>query len=168
MGQAPTRIQAILSNSTETLWGELNARGLPIWHRWSEIVGREISRHARPYKLQNRVLLVRVDHPVWTQELQYLKEEIKAKLNAVLGENRLENLFFLPGNVDQPDAEPPSEARRALTPDEAARIDEILPAIADPEIRAEMRRLAERFVRSQRPSPSKILATSSEYRPFER
>lgn len=52
---------------------------------WGEVVGKEISRHTRPLYIQNRILFVGVDTPVWGNELSFLKEEIKERINFKIG-----------------------------------------------------------------------------------
>ena len=43
------------------------------WLVWDKIVGEQIARRARPLRLREGVLEVRVDNPVWMQQLQMLK-----------------------------------------------------------------------------------------------
>jgi hypothetical protein len=164
----PTIIRDILSGSVGSFSEELRLKGFPVWQRWREIVGPQIASHARPYRIRNRVLLVRVDHPVWMQELQYLKEEIKEKLNTVLGGSRLENLFFLPGTFDSEGEGRSSPLRAVLTGEEEKRVERILDRVPNSEIKEGMRRLVEWFVLSQRHSPSRILSTSSVYNRADR
>ena len=55
-----------------------------VWGRWEELVGAEIAGHARPSSLREGVLRVRADSPAWAHELGYLREEIRARVNAGL------------------------------------------------------------------------------------
>jgi hypothetical protein len=54
---------------------------------WREIVGTEIAAHAEPTSLRGGVLRVRAESPVWTTELAYLRDEIRARSNHVVGRN---------------------------------------------------------------------------------
>ena len=56
-----------------------------IWSRWTEIVGDAVAAHAEPSSLRDGVLKVRADSPTWAAELGYLVEEIRAKVNALIG-----------------------------------------------------------------------------------
>jgi predicted nucleic acid-binding Zn ribbon protein len=36
-----------------------------VFSRWDELVGTELSAHARPVRIDGRTLVVAVDHPAW-------------------------------------------------------------------------------------------------------
>ncbi len=48
---------------------------------WPDAVGPQIARAARPIGWLDGVLTVAVPSPVWTQELRYLDEELRAAVN---------------------------------------------------------------------------------------
>lgn len=48
---------------------------------WPELVGETISRHAQAIRVQERVLWLAVEHPVWKSELTLRKSELLKKLN---------------------------------------------------------------------------------------
>jgi predicted nucleic acid-binding Zn ribbon protein len=56
-----------------------------VWSRWSEIVGPAVAAHAEPSSLKTGVLRVRADSPAWATEIGYLKDEIKAAVNRLVG-----------------------------------------------------------------------------------
>ena len=72
--------------------GEL--ANFPIWTEWPQIVGPVIAQHARPTRLRRGILLVEVDGVEWMHELQYLKSELRAHLNAHLGRAVVRELFL--------------------------------------------------------------------------
>ena len=87
--------------------GELAS--FPIWTEWADVVGATIARHARPRRIRRGVLLVEVDGAEWMQELQYLKVDLRARLNQRLGRQAVREIFLaLAGATD--DARP---SRRA-------------------------------------------------------
>jgi len=47
---------------------------------WSEAVGDAVAAHVRPRRLQDGVLLVEVDAPVWATQLRYLEEDVIRRL----------------------------------------------------------------------------------------
>lgn len=51
---------------------------------WSEVVGEVIAKHAQPEKIAYSKLIVRVDSPVWRNELNFRKSEILKQLNSHL------------------------------------------------------------------------------------
>jgi predicted nucleic acid-binding Zn ribbon protein len=67
----------------------------PIWAEWSATVGPTLAAHARPAQLRRDVLVVTVDGPEWMQELQYVKRELCAKLNARLGSNVVRDIYLV-------------------------------------------------------------------------
>lgn len=48
---------------------------------WKTIVGKALSVHSLPYKIQKKTLFVRVDHPLYSQQLQFHKKEILQRLH---------------------------------------------------------------------------------------
>ena len=67
----------------------------PIWAEWTATVGPTIAAHARPAQLRRGVLVVTVDAPEWMQELQYVKRDVCAKLNARLGANVVRDVYLV-------------------------------------------------------------------------
>ena len=69
--------------------------------RWETAVGPAIAKHTRSLKVQDRVLWVEVDHPIWRSELHYRKNQILKILNEGNGgtlapaEKPLDDLFFI-------------------------------------------------------------------------
>lgn len=49
--------------------------------RWEEAVGAAIARHSRAVRIDDGVLHVEVDHPIWKSELHYRKQQILELLN---------------------------------------------------------------------------------------
>jgi predicted nucleic acid-binding Zn ribbon protein len=49
--------------------------------RWEIAVGPVIAKHSRAIRVQNSILWVEVDHPVWKSELHYRKQQILDILN---------------------------------------------------------------------------------------
>ena len=68
--------------------------------RWEAAVGPIIAKHTRALKVQDSVLWVEVDHPIWKSELHYRKDQIMKILNqgsAQLSpaEKPLKDIFFV-------------------------------------------------------------------------
>jgi predicted nucleic acid-binding Zn ribbon protein len=82
--------------------GELAS--FPIWTEWADVVGATIARHATPRRLRRGVLVVEVDGVEWMHELQYLKSELRARLNERLGhQGAVREIFLaLAGAADEP------------------------------------------------------------------
>lgn len=118
------------------------------WQIWDEVVGPQIARRARPIRIRDGVLEVRVDQPVWMQQLQLLKPRILARLNAALGKELLRDLFLRRGTIDQaPTAAPeppPAWLQIKLSDAEKQEIEVSVASIADPELRDSLRALLRR------------------------
>jgi predicted nucleic acid-binding Zn ribbon protein len=61
---------------------------------WDLVVGKEISQHTAPFKITKGVLYVRVDDPVWRNELQFFKNDIIEKLNSKTGKHLVKDVKF--------------------------------------------------------------------------
>jgi len=73
----------------------------PIWTEWADVVGPTIARHARPLRLRRGVLLVEVDGVEWMHELQYLKAELRVRINERLDRPAVREVFLaLAGATD--------------------------------------------------------------------
>ena len=66
-----------------------------IWTHWDAVVGPTIARHAQPVRLRRGVLSIEVDSSEWMQELQFLKHDLRARLNARLGRAALRDVFLV-------------------------------------------------------------------------
>jgi predicted nucleic acid-binding Zn ribbon protein len=47
---------------------------------WTDAVGETVAAHVRPRRLQDGVLLVEVDAPVWATQLRYLEGDVLRRL----------------------------------------------------------------------------------------
>jgi predicted nucleic acid-binding Zn ribbon protein len=68
------------------LLGRLGAPSTPtleaVFTRWDEIVGDELSGHLRALRVDGRVLVVAVDHPVWGTRARMEAGRILSRVNA--------------------------------------------------------------------------------------
>lgn len=117
------------------------------WLIWDKVVGEQIANRARPLRFRQGVLEVQVDHPVWMQQLQMLKPQILAKLNNLLPDADITDIYLrkapMPTARKQapPEPEPAKWQQAQLTEAELQQIDKQLEPINDMELRDEMRRL---------------------------
>lgn len=64
--------------------------------RWTASVGPAISKHSRAIRVQDKVLWVEVDHPIWKTELHHRKRQILDLLNqGKPEEERLSDILYL-------------------------------------------------------------------------
>jgi predicted nucleic acid-binding Zn ribbon protein len=91
----PERLGDVLRAVLERLPVRDRLREYAVWPHWEEAVGQAIARHARPVRIRRGLLCITVDSPVWMQELQFLKETIRTKLNTRIGREVIADLFFI-------------------------------------------------------------------------
>ena len=122
----------------------------PLIELWNRAVGSRISSKAQPDRLRDGVLYVRVATSVWMHELQFMKQDIIAKLNGILGGNPITQIRFFIGEVEAPPSnrEEPAQlaATRDLNPDEKKLIDVTIADVTDPELREVVKRAMIRSV----------------------
>lgn len=78
---------------------KFNPADAEIWEIWDEVVGPAIAEHAQPSNITKKQLRVHVSEPIWLQELEFVAEMIKDKLNQKLGRNAVEKVIFRLGSV---------------------------------------------------------------------
>ena len=69
--------------STYKLGDKINETRL--YQNWEKAVGKLIARHTSDIKVKNRQLIVRISSAPLKQEMLYLKEQIKERINEQLG-----------------------------------------------------------------------------------
>jgi predicted nucleic acid-binding Zn ribbon protein len=91
----PQRVGNVLKAILERLPLRERLREYALWPHWPDTVGTTIAKHAHPVRIRRGVLCVAVDSPVWMQELQFLKESIRAQLNVRVGSEVVSDIFFV-------------------------------------------------------------------------
>lgn len=111
-----------------------------VWTFWEEEVGATMAAHAQPAAFRDGVLSVRVDGAAWMQELQFMKEDVRQRLNARLGAELIRDVYFVSGRIERPaprrPAAPPPTPEALEPPCE-------LPPVTNPELAAVLARLAD-------------------------
>lgn len=65
-----------------------------VWGLWDEAVGNTIAQNARPAAFRGKLLIVHVSSSTWIHQLQFLKHDMIAKLNAALGKPLIAEIKF--------------------------------------------------------------------------
>jgi len=65
-----------------------------LWGEWGKIVGDDIAEHCFPEKINGDRLYINVDSPVWCQQLDLLKEELKEKIAEKLENCEINRIVF--------------------------------------------------------------------------
>lgn len=88
-------IKEVIDNITSTI--PINFDDIRIWKIWDGVVGKKIARHARPSSIKKGVLLIKVTDSVWVQELEFMAETIKERLNSKLQREAIKKVRFKVG-----------------------------------------------------------------------
>ena len=97
--QAPAHIGSIIPHLMKHYRVEGDTEMAKIFDEWESAVGEPISRHCQPEAFKGKLLLVHVTDSAWMHQLQYLKKDILAKLNAVMGRHMIEDIRFRIGPI---------------------------------------------------------------------
>ena len=115
---------------------------------WPEVVGEEVARKSRPGLLKNGRLQVFVTDSVWLQQLTMLKPKLLESLRSHLNAAVVQDLFFtlgMPLSSQGPKTSGPRQVQ--LSPEEEARIEEILQPLQGLECREVLARILRRASR---------------------
>jgi predicted nucleic acid-binding Zn ribbon protein len=66
---------------------------------WTTVTGKAISDNTKPHAIKGKFLYVNVTSSVWIQQLQYIKKDLIARLNATLGGEDIDNIRFKIGSI---------------------------------------------------------------------
>ncbi len=61
---------------------------------WQDIVGEVIAKHATPEKVAYNKLFVKVDSPIWRNELNFRKEEILKRINSQIKNAQIKEIIL--------------------------------------------------------------------------
>lgn len=146
----PATVGDVLQAVLQRLDPEQELRAYRVWDVWAQVVGPTVARRAQPSRVRNGVLVVTVATHAWMQELQFMKETLRERLNARLGVPAIRDIFFVAGHVDVPaEAEPPP------TPPPGAPAPPVpLPDLDDPALAATFARIMNAHARRTRAATS--------------
>jgi hypothetical protein len=136
----PAHIGSILSGSFSALGLKARLKEYEIRKEWAGIVGKNISKRARPAKLIGKTLHVKVSSSPWMTELQFLKREIISKINKMLGEDTVTDMVFKAGSIKENGPGPGEKKTRPISPEEKLLIDRIVSEIKDKGLRELVKR----------------------------
>jgi hypothetical protein len=121
-----------------------------IWLLWDSAVGKQIAGRARPVSFRDGTLTVAVSNAPWMQQLTFLKKGIMEKLNSLLGEELVRDIYLRAGKPEK--VIPPRNHEklrvRELTPEERQKIADQMKAVSDWELRIALGELMTRHMES--------------------
>ncbi len=119
-----------------------------IWVAWDSAVGPQIAAKAHPVSFRDGILTVAVSSAPWMQQLTFLKKGIVEKLNALVGDQLVQEIYLKAGRgaVLQAPHRQRKKPKRPLTAAERERIAERCALLQDPELRDAFASLLERHL----------------------
>ncbi len=136
----PDRVANALRQVVQRIDPERRLAAYRLWTFWADEVGPAVAARAEPAAFRDGVLSVRVAGAAWMQELQFMKDELRQRLNSRLGAEIIRDIYFVSGAAPRPAAPTPSPAAEPAPPLEAPIA---LPEVSDPKLAAVLARLAE-------------------------
>jgi hypothetical protein len=152
--------QAQLQSIGEVLFSVLKKKGMTskieenaLLKLWPKAVGPQIASKTKPDCLRNGTLFVKTISSVWVQQLHFIKEEIRDKLNQLSGKSAIKEIRFLVGHtfVKEREEEDASMAKKSmLNKRDKKMIDECTNALADSELAAILKRVMQTEISRRR------------------
>ena len=144
------RLGDILDRTMQRLPFRRRLDDYAVWEVWDDTVGPAVARNARPEKIRDGTLVVKVRAATWMQQLQYMKEIIAEKLNQRLEREVVTNIFFVVGEMPRREAAGRPRARPPLAVDATRLPEDELSRVDDPGLRDSLRRLLLNYLRKRR------------------
>jgi len=145
------RKQTQLQSIGEVLFSVLKKRGMTskieenaLVKLWPKAVGPQIASKTKPDCLRGGTLFVKTISSVWVQQLHFIKEEIREKLNKLSGKSAIKEIRFLVGHslVQEKEEENISLTKKSmLKKRDKEMIAQCTDALADQELAAILKRV---------------------------
>ena len=139
---------------TEVIHSALNANGMKdqarrfrITQIYDAAVGKIIAKRSHPIAFSRGVLTVKSQSTAWQNELTFLKQDMMAKLNDVLGSVVIQDIRVVAGNKYQdPDPPVPAETPGEWCyttdhPEDVAEAESIVSSVEDEDVRESLRKV---------------------------
>lgn len=91
-GPAPQRLAGALDAVAGALGSPSVTAIVVVYERWDDIVGPEVSAHARAVGITDGVLRVDADGPGWASHVRWAESEILTRLEDLVGTGQITSL----------------------------------------------------------------------------
>lgn len=139
---APKALGVSLGRLTRPIMKQRGVALAEIISRWSEIAGPLLEKETQPEKMVyasgagHAATLEIAVSPAFALELQHLTPLIIEKINGYFGFRAVEKLRLKQTPIHRPESPAPAErSSRPLTPDEQAKLQDLLAGVEDRELR---------------------------------
>lgn len=87
-------ISSVLKNYVRENNLERKLNELDLIKSWESVMGKTVARYTGNLYIQNNTLFVETTSPIVRNELLMMKEEIRVRLNEVVGEELIKSIIF--------------------------------------------------------------------------
>ncbi len=87
-------LSSVLKNYVRENNLERKMNELDLIKSWEMVMGKTVSRYTKNLYIQNSTLFVETTSPIVRNELLMMKEEIRVRLNEVVGEELIKTIIF--------------------------------------------------------------------------
>jgi len=140
-----THISEVIDTLFATSALPINLQDIEIWKVWDRAVGRKIAKHARPSSIKKGVLLVKVTDSVWMQELKFMADMIRDRVNKRLKREAIHKIRFRVGTSHTSGQRHTrgshQDSGHGLIPEEKREMEQILTCIEDKGLRSSVRKI---------------------------
>jgi predicted nucleic acid-binding Zn ribbon protein len=153
-----TRLQSI----GEILFSAFKRRGMAakleenaVLKLWPRAVGGQIAVQTQPDSLRGGTLFVKTTSSVWVQQLHFMKDDIRQKLNELAGKDAIKEIRFSVGHAISKqkmamEAESATAKKSFLKDRDKKMIAECTASLADPELAAIFKRVMKTEINRRR------------------
>jgi predicted nucleic acid-binding Zn ribbon protein len=92
--RGPEQIGRILTRTFRNLHVDRRLKEETVVLNWSRLVGERIASKAKPVKVRDSILFVRVENASWRNELFFMKRKIIQELNRSAKGNVIKDIVF--------------------------------------------------------------------------
>lgn len=120
---------------------------------WPKAVGEQIALQTQPDRLHMGTLFVRTTSSVWVQQLHFMKEDIRQKLNQLAGKTAVRDIHFTVGFQSAWNRNQSTDAgadRVVLKERDQKMIKESTAGLTDPELATLIKRVMEKEISRRR------------------
>jgi len=71
-----------------------SATAAQLWVQWKDIAGEDVAQHCFPEKFSDKKLYIKVDSPIWRQQLDLMKEELQERIESRCQDLDIERIIF--------------------------------------------------------------------------
>jgi hypothetical protein len=117
---------------------------------WHKAVGGKIAENTLPQTIRKNILFVTVSNSVWMQELQFLKDQIRERINKDLPTLTIDDIRFKIGPVKETHRTSSKAPLLPLDPEEKQYVKKHGAAIKDPDLRSAFEAVMESYLRNKK------------------